>query len=491
MKKKLTLKFSKREISTASIIICAAFLLLVNMVFYLLARNYPFFGVDLTTDKLFRLSPYTVEFLKTLDRDVTINVLAKEETFSETSSYNAQANQVFRQFERNGPTVSLVYVDYVRNPSFAANYPDLTMKHGDILVACDKGAGIRHALVKTEELFNYTGGREGNYAIASSRTEEAIYSAILSVSSDSPVRAALVYGHGEYSIDAFTAILGKNNYELSPVNLISGGIDPVFDLALLIEPKDDFGEEELRMLDDFLFNGGNYNKTLFYCAGAEQPPLPNIAVFLREWGVSVDDGAVFETNERRVYNYQPFYPVADYADEEFSSLVRFSEKPMLVPVCRPLTKVFDYLNNYSVKVLLEFAASTGVRPSNAPPDFVSEDAVLRGPLPALLLSRYSLVNRSTGKADAVSNVLVSGSAAMLESFAVETPGFSNTEYLVNVLNKLSGRQETIPLRPKSFVSSGLNLPKLTVNIIGFVLIAIIPLFILAAGLVVWIKRKHS
>ncbi|MDR0496345.1 MAG: hypothetical protein LBH42_01880, partial [Treponema sp.] len=236
---------------------------------------------------------------------------------------------------------------------------------------------------------------------------------------------------------------------------------------------------------------GNYGKTLFYCADADQPPHENIAVFLREWGVTVDDGAVFETNERRVYNYQPFYAVADYAEEEFSSLLRTTSKPMLLPVSRPLAKVFDYRNNYSVRVLLEFASSAGVRPSNAPHDFSANDALVWGPMPGLILSRFSIIDRSTGKAEAVSNVLVSGSTAMLDSFAVENPGFSNTEYLVNVLNRLSDRTDIIPLRPKSFTGRGLNLPRFTVNVIGLVFITFVPLLILAAGFAIWIKRKHS
>lgn len=475
----------------APVIACAAFLVLLNLACSLLARNLSFFSVDLTANKLFKLSADTVDFLKALDKDLTMYVLAKEETFADTGPYNAQANQVFRQFERNSPGISLVYVDYVKNPSFAAAYPDLVMKHGDILIECSGStAGDRRVLVKTEELFNYT-GRQENLSIASSRAEEAIYTAILSVTSDRPVRAAVVSGHGEYAIDAFTAILAKNNYEISRVNLVRGAIDPAFDLAMIIAPRDDLSEEELGILDDFLYNGGGYGKTLFYCSGAEQPELANMAVFLREWGVAVEDGVVFETSEYRVYNYQPFYAIADYAEDEFSSLLRTTARPMLVPVSRPLAAVFGYRNNNSARVLLEFAASTGVRPSNAPPDFTANDALVRGPLPALVLCRYTITDRATGKASAVSSVLVSGSAMMLDSFAVDNPMFSNTEYLLNVLNRLCGRQDIIPLRPKSFTGAGLNLPRLTVNIIGLIFIAVIPLLILAAGIAVWLKRKHS
>jgi len=486
---------NKKGLSLVYVLSCAVFLVLLNTVLSLFAGHFSIFGIDLTQNKLFKLSANTVRFLKSLDKDVTIYVLAREDTFVSTSTYNAQANQIFRQFEQNGPKVTLVYVDYVRNPGFAASYPNLTMKQGDILVECKTQANTRSVVVKTEDLFNYAGVREENMSIASSRAEEAIYTAVLSVTSDRPLRVALITGHGEYSMDSFNKILEKNNYEVSRVNLMGGAkdhsIDPSIDLALIAAPKEDYSEAELRQLDDFLINGGNYGKTLFYCADADRPPLPDIGVFLREWGILIRDGAVFETDGSRVYNYQPFYPVADYADEDFHSLMRTGDKPMLLPVSRPLERIFDFRNNYSVRVLLEFAASTGVRPPNAKPDFKSDDALERGPFPALLLASYSLTDRSTGKAAAVSNVLVSGSVAMLDSFAVDNPGFGNTEYLVNALNRLLDRHDIIPLEPKSFTGTGINLPRLTVNIIGLFFMGVVPMLILAAGLAAWMKRKNS
>jgi hypothetical protein len=60
-----------------------------------------------------------------------------------------------------------------------------------------------------------------------------------------------------------------------------------------------------------------------------------------------------------------------------------------------------------------------------------------------------------------------------------------------VLNRLSGREDIIPLSPKSFAGRGLNLPRLTVNILGLIFIVLIPAAILTAGLAVWIKRKHA
>jgi hypothetical protein len=479
--------------NAASILFALAFVCVLNGVFLLLAQRFPGLSVDLTKGRLFTLSEGTLAYIRALQKDVTIYVLAREETFAETSPYNAQANAVFREFAKNGPRVSLVYVDYVRNPGFAAAWPGLVMKHGDVLAAAPAGdAGTaRHSLVKTEELFNYARGRQGELSILSSRAEEAIYTAILSVTSDRPVRAAFITGHAEYAMDDFAAILGKNNYETTPWNLMRGRIDPETDIAFVIAPREDFTAEELERLDEFLINGGNYGKTLFYCADPSQPPLERLAVFLREWGVLVGDGAVFETDETRVYNYQPFYAMADYAEEEYAGPLLTAGKPMLAPVSRPLRLLFDYRNNYSAKPLLEFGPSAGVRPPDAPETFTARDAALRGPFPALVLCRYSVINRETGKAERVSSVLVSGSAGMLDTLTVDNPAFANAEYLVNLLNRLSGRQDIIPLRPKSFTGRGLNLPRFTVNLLGLVFIFLIPAAILAAGLVIWIRRKRA
>ena len=242
-------------LGAASILFATVFVCVLNAVFLLLVQRFPGLSFDLTRAKLFKLSERTGEYIGNLQKDITIYVLAGEETFAETSSYNAQANEVFKQFEKNSPRISLVYVDYVKNPGFTSSYPGLIMKHGDILVALTgETGGGKHSLVKTEELFNYVPGRQGELSIVSSRAEEAIYTAILSVTSDKPVRAAFITGHAEYTMDDFALVLEKNNYETVPRNLMRGRIDPGTDMVLIIAPKEDFTPRELELLDDFLFN---------------------------------------------------------------------------------------------------------------------------------------------------------------------------------------------------------------------------------------------
>ena len=185
--------------------------ILVNIAAGTLAERYPL-TIDLTSDGLFGLSDETISYIKDLDDQVTIQVLATEDVFENNSTYNAQASEIMRQFEKNSDVIDLVYVDYVSDPTFAAKYPDMTLKQGDVIVS---GCG-KDRQVKTEELFNYTYDSYGNLAIASSRAEEAILSAVLYVTSDTIPGVAVVTGHGEYCIrPRFVNVVVANLFSFS------------------------------------------------------------------------------------------------------------------------------------------------------------------------------------------------------------------------------------------------------------------------------------
>jgi ABC-type uncharacterized transport system involved in gliding motility auxiliary subunit len=80
---------------------------------------------------------------------------------------------------------------------------------------------------------------------------------------------------------------------------------------------------------------------------------------------------------------------------------------------------------------------------------------------------------------------------MLDGYAVNNPAFSNAEYLLNLLNSLAGREDIVLFQPKSFGGSVLALSRTAVNMLGAVLIIVIPLIILLAGIIIWLRRSRS
>lgn len=95
---------------------------------------------------------------------------------------------------------------------------------------------------------------------------------------------------------------------MSQGSLALGNIDAECDMLILVAPMSDFTPEQVQALEAWLVNDGQYGRTLFYAADVSQPELPNLEGFLREWGVSVDDGAVFETSAERTSQNQPSLP---------------------------------------------------------------------------------------------------------------------------------------------------------------------------------------
>ncbi len=473
---------SKKSFHIVLVILVVACVFVLNIAVGVFTQRYKL-EADLTSAQIYSISDKTAQALTSLKKQVDINMLAKEETFVSTSAYNAQANEILKQFDGVSQKVTLHYIDYVKNPGFAANYPDVSMKHGDILVV----SGDNHSLVKTEDLFNYATG-QGGLAIASSKAEEAVLSAVLSATSDKKPLVSVVTGHGEYTMQSFEELLKRNNYELTYENLLVGGISSEAAFVVLIAPKTDLSPEELKKLDSFLENGGLYGKTLYYFADISQPTLPNIETFLAEWGLRIHLGSVFETDETKVYNYQPFYAVAEYVDYTYADMLLTQNKPLLMPLCRPISALFTSKVDYTTKVLTQFSKTSGIRPDDADENFTAEMATQRGPFSAWMISTHSV---RSGEEIKKSNVVLSGSTAMLDTYAMDNASFANAQYLINLFNDLAGREDVIQVTPKTITGNSLNLTQSTVDIIGSVFVFVLPPALLVLGLIVWLRRRHT
>lgn len=485
--KKLTDKFTGTKIVyTVTIVFSIILVLLVNIVSTVVFRLYPL-DIDLTGNKLFQLDSSTVEYIKNIKTPVNIQVLATEDRFTGTTVYNAQANEIMKQFVKQSDNIEISYIDYIKNPAFASNYPEFNMKHGDILVSSNG----RYKHVKTQELFNYTQVQSGNLAIASSKAEQTILSAVMYVSSEDLPLVSVITGHNENDVPDFLNLLAENNYSVENIQLATQDIPQETDILLMVAPKSDFSPEELKKLDSFLNNDGKYNKNLLYFADAEQPELPNLELFLAEWGVTLSSGAVFETDEKRVYNYHPFYIIADYVNEEYAAELRSAKIPVLMPASRPMKVEFSFREKYKTEVLLEFGGSSGVRPSDADDSFTADQAVWKGPIPAMVKCDYTPGNNNSSGQQAKSTVVVSSSSLMLDKLAVGSPSFSNSEYIINLFNDISRREDVVSITPKSIAGSALNIPKENADNMGTLFIFIVPAATLALGLVSWMLRRHN
>jgi ABC-2 type transport system permease protein len=457
---------------------------LLNLVVGLLAQRVTP-TLDLTANAAYEAGEETRALLRSLDRDVAIFVLSAEDGFT-GSAYLMQAQRMLEQYPRLSSRVSLTYVDYVSDPAFASRYPDLTLSQGDVLVT----SGERVRQLKLTDLFNIMPGPGGNVTIRSSRAEEALTSAILTVTSDEALRVAVLTGNGMATMSAFAELLIANNYELSTVVLATDPLDDTYDLALLLAPRIDLSQDALRKLDAFLYNDGAYGKTLVYTADVAQEPLANLEAFLAEWGIVIGGGTVFETTAERTYQYQPYYPTAEYVAVDYRDRLIDPSAPVLMPLARPMTLLFESRDSTFNEVLLQFGATSGVRPAEAADGFTVEQTERWGPLPALIVSSKRIYG-TAGVFQFRSNLVVSASTAMLDTFSIRNTSLANSAYMLSLLNTLCERADVVAIQPKSLAGDTLSLTTAQANTLGILLAGVLPLAILATGIVIWLTRRYQ
>ena len=457
-----------------------AALLLANGIAVLLSARHHL-QADLTAGAVFDVGEDTRALLRALDRPVEIFVLSDEGGFS-GSRYLEQAKRIIDRYPRLSGHISLTYVDYLTNPAFAVGFPDLSLSHGDILIR--SGERVRH--VSAVSLFHYAQMPAGGITIAASRAEEAISSAILYVISEDRVRVGILTGSGTADGSHFAALLANNNYEVHSVNIATAQLTE-FDILVLLAPTIDLSGNAVRALEDFLYNEGEYGKTLFYTASAGQGELPNLDMFLSEWGVSFSNGAVFETRPERTYNHQPYHPIALYEAERFSNMLRDSSMPYLMPLSRPMELLFTARDGFFVETLLTFSETSGVRPADAGDEFSPADTERRGPMPAFVKSSF---NVPIGDGELLqSHIVISASTGMLDPIALQNTSVTNSEYLLNLLGDLTERDVFFHIQPTSLSGMTLGITSAQASALGVILVGVLPLTILLGGVAVWFFRR--
>ena len=465
----------------AEIALVVLLVVAVNVVAVKLSERYPL-SLDLTKDSRYALSDETKALIKSLDRDVDIFVLAAEDSYA-TSTYTEYAAELLKQYPKYG-RVSVTYVDFALDPTFAARYPELALPENGLLVASES----RAEALETADLFEYSYGAANEIQVTSV-AEAKLAEAIASVASDSRMKALVLTGNGAQPVEGLRELLVTNNFDVQEAPLAMGAFDLGADVAILAAPTSDLTAEQISSIEAFLEGGGEYGKSLFYAADVTQPALPNLEALLREWGVAVDDGAVFETSPERTYQSQPFFATVEMAGGALAAEFADEPAPIIAPMARPLTVRFRFQEGYATEALLQFSETSGVRPSDAPQGFTAKDSARSGPIPALVKSTLSVKNRETGE-ERTSSVYACGLVSLLDGKVLSGNAFLNRRYLLKLFGELGEGPDIANLVGTKLTGEAVSLNTSTANALGVALAIALPAALFVAGVVYFLRRRR-
>ncbi|MGN1112954.1 MAG: Gldg family protein [Acutalibacteraceae bacterium] len=485
-KKKRKNPFSSRRFRKGSFSVVLTCLVIVavivlNILVSVLQSKVPALSFDMTGQNLYELSQSSKELVSKVDKEVVINVLGKEDTYTKADENFLKANALLKKYAAENDKISINYVDLQSNPTYVNKYPNENITSYSYIVTC--GDRYKYLEASTDLFTLATDQTTGSTYVQESNVESAVTSAIYYVTSDSQTKVTVLNGFSGSSqgsnLTTLTSLLKSNNYDVQEINLLTDEIPQDTDIAVLYQPTSDLTDEAAKRITDYLSNGGKYGKNLFYVPTFTKLDAPNIDSILEEWGMSLGQGVVAETDSSYLPVNNYYYSIYDYTGNEYTSDIKNSKRYLMGAYTRPVI-----INDASkVTAIATTSQSCALRSYEADEDWDATQHI-EGSFNA------GAVSVKTGD-DAKSTLTVWGSEMSFYSAWVNSSTYVNSEYFVNLFNKLTNRQDTgIVIEGKNTQSAQLGIMTDQILLIGPAFMYLIPAATLVLGLIIWIRRRY-
>ncbi|MGN0180113.1 MAG: Gldg family protein [Monoglobaceae bacterium] len=465
-------KVSDRKLKINNAIVTAAVIagvILVNAIVSAVAEKMPM-KFDMTNDGVYNYSEETKQVLAEAEGEINIYALYPDSTTGELVQTVRETLDNYRQMGKN---ITVTYKDPYEDPAFAAKYGnDVTI--GSVIVE----QGDRFKVIPLEKIClqnKYSGS-------VSIDAEKQLTSAIRYVSGlGREVKAYFVKGHNEYAgkASAFASALESEGYMIDEITISADGIPEDADLIISLMPSVDFTAEEIAALDEYLLGGGR--AAFEFTAGGVNAERLNS--YLSEWGLTVNNDFIVENDSSMAYRSR-------------------TGVPMPAPKIEKHT-ITEKLTDGDIRFIAPASCSIGLNKNNA------QYAVVTS---LLTTSKNSwgikdLSSNSTEKKDgdtegpmtvaALAEKQDSGKIFVLGSLqATEMPGllenasYCNGDLVMNTLSYLTDKGDALNIRAKVISAEALSMSEKQVKVTSVLVQYILPLLILAAGLIVWLKRRY-
>lgn len=491
-------KKQKRKINTRSLkhgtlsaaftVIFIAVVVLVNVIVSVISDRVGI-SADLTGGSLYTLDETTQRYLnERLNADVTITVLNSEQTFKQSQN-TRQVSEILERMKTASGHIDIKYLNLDQNPNYVSRFSSETLDTDYIVVECEKTG--RHRIItptdyfglETEEAayYYYYYGYVGEYLI-----EQEAVSAMMFTSNEDLVRIAFTEGFGESDSSALKDLLNKNGYSVETLDLLTAAeIDPDIDFVIVHAPTLDISSDCLVKLDKYLDNNGRYGKNVLYFAAVTQPQTPEIDSFLSDWSVSVGFYDIGQTDAN--YLISPLTPYAhrqQICSTSYTAGVIGTNLYTLGADIRPVFVVDNGLAD--VSVLMKTYDNAFLYPLE---DLTGEsfdlDSAQKG--------EFNDVTVSTKYASdgTPSRLFVIGSDQLSSSYLMSYSNANNGEFFVNLFDYVSGKETGLVIKAKNPVNLAFEMNAKTANTYALVLCIIVPVCVIAAGIAVWLRRRHK
>lgn len=454
--------------ATLIFLLMLVILIAVNLV----AEQLPF-KFDLSENKLFSLSKQTAKVMKKVKDEVTIYALYA------AGKENKSIIEVLKKYQELSPKVTVKTLDPNKNPGFVKKFSEDgdTPGEGSLIIVSEKF----HKVIPGYNLFNYyTDEQTMQQEIVSLAIEQQVTNGILYVTTGKS--AAVIYqvqGHGEDSLPYdLERQLQNENFALKELPLATQPIPKDTAVLMVYAPKQDFTADETEKLRQYLANQG---RAIFLIDYIDQK-LTNLNSILNSYGVNLEQQLVVEGDPNHHVG-NPLLILPQYNSHPILKSVSSNQMPVLIPVTQSLKLAELRKQSLKIEPLLITTEKAWAKKDSASLRQAKSAGDPQGP--------FTLAVAITDGSETQPNsklVVVANAQFINTQYSAQVPG--NVSFLTSSLNWLQDQKENLSIQPKSLLSYRVRLNATQTILYSALVILVIPLGILIAGLMVWLRRRH-
>lgn len=522
-------KIKYGSMSVITIVIVTAIVVVINFMAAEMEKRSSM-KIDLTGDKRYDLSEETINVLKNLDKDVDILVTMPKSSFdtlaenqSAAMSYQLQMmNQYYgtnyndkvevpydmipvilekyEMYSKQGDgkgSVNVKYADLKVDPDAAAkyqaNYSGGEIPSYSIVVASGKNVRVIASDEITGMLAVDEAAMQNNTFSLVFAGESKLTSDIMNVVDSNIIDVAIIKtanGQNIFRTDDASLVdsiekelLSKNGYSCTDIDIVKDELDTEkYDMVVIPMPQNDFTEDGINKLQDFLYNDEKYGKNLVFIPCYTNINSPNLDEFLADWSIRIEKTLIGDSkNYMGTNGYQNI--LLGVSDSESVGEVPNKSLPLIAPFSREIT-VLGKNNQNTVTEVLKSSQTSGILQVLSEDAEYSELAGSRNV--AVISTRDHAVDLDVYK----SRVIAFGSSMMFyDEYIVQNTTYNNANVILNMLNIANGKEVSAVIPEKSLQQNYIAPTSKESTVIKVIIVAV-AVGVALAGLAVLVRRRN-